>query len=237
MTTMFGIHGSCVTRDTFAHVGLEDKLGFYQARTSLCTKGPPRSIFQLDWVERLSSAFQRRMVMQDLRRTPLELNDVDVVIFDLIDERFNIHHVDGQLLTASKQFLDAGGQAALNSEIAFPTGSEEHYRSFQRGCEYMRDHLLTSNMEIYFHDARWAMTYRSNGSILEFDKPGVIAGSNRRLERMSEIFIEVMEPHRILKPSDSLVVGDEAHRWGKASFHYVPEYYDEIWSQITQSSA
>jgi hypothetical protein len=124
------------------------------------------------------------MVMQDLRRTPLELNDVDVVIFDLIDERFNIHHVDGQLLTASKQFLDAGGQAALNSEIAFPMGSEEHYRSFQRGCEYMQDH-----------------------------------------------------PHRILKPSDSLVVGDEAHRWGKASFHYVPEYYDEIWSQITQSSA
>ena len=70
-------------------------------------------------------------------------------------------------------------------------------------------------MEIYFHDARWAMTYRSNGSILEFEKPGVIAGSNRRLERMSEIFIEVMEPHRILRPSDSLVVGDEAHRWEK----------------------
>lgn len=237
MTTTFGIHGSCVTRDTFAHVGMEDRLGFYQARTSLCTKGPPRSMFQLDWVERLSSAFQRRMVMQDLRRTPLEVNDVDVLIFDLIDERFNIHHAGGQLLTASKQFLDAGGQTALNSEIAFLTGSEEHYRSFRRGCEYMREKVLSSNIEIYFHDARWAMTYRSSGLILGFEKPGVIAGSNRRLERMSEIFIEVMKPHRILKASDSLVVGDEAHRWGKASYHYVPEYYDEIWSQITQSSA
>ena len=38
----FGIHGSCVTRDMFGFLGKEEFLGFYQARSSLSTKGPHR---------------------------------------------------------------------------------------------------------------------------------------------------------------------------------------------------
>lgn len=236
MTLRFGIHGSCVTRDIFAHVGEDEKLEFYQARTSLCTKGPTRGMLNLEWIQNLSDVWEQRMVAQDLERTPLDLYSIDVLIFDLIDERFNIHHVDGELMTASKQFLDSGGQGMLNSEMAFPIGSEERYESFRKGCAFMQDLLQDTDVKVFFHDARWAASYVSGDGIHDFEKQGAIAGSNKRLTRMSEMFIQVIKPERILCAPEDLILGDAGHRWGKASFHYVSEYYDCIWSQIMEPS-
>jgi hypothetical protein len=36
----------------------------------------------------------------------------------------------------------------------------------------------------------------------------------------------------VVKAPDSLVFSDPDHVWGLSPFHYVPDYYAEIWRQL-----
>jgi hypothetical protein len=234
----FGIHGSCVTRDMFAILGIEEKISHYQARSSLCTKGPERNFFDLSWVESLSSAFQRRMVKWDLTRPILPYNEFDFLIIDLIDERFDVLFQGDELITNSKQFKDAGGHKAMDVKVAFSANSDERFDAFRRGCEYLATEANQNEMPIIFHDARWASEFLdTNGVRIPFQNQGAVIGTNRRLDRMSSIVTEVLKPHIILKPKPELLIGDSNHRWGAASFHYIPEYYRDIWRKLGDAVA
>ena len=229
----FGIHGSCVTRDMFAILGIEEKISHYQARSSLCTKGPERNLFDLSWVESLSSAFQRRMVKWDLTRPILPYNEFDFLIIDLIDERFDVLFQGDELITNSKQFEDAGGHKAMDVKVAFSANSDERFAAFRRGCEYLAAETKQNQMPVIFHDARWASEFLDqHGNVIAFQNQGAVIGTNRRLERMSQIVTDVLEPHIILESEPELLLGDSNHRWGPASFHYIPEYYQDIWRKL-----
>ena len=236
MPITFGIHGSCVTRDMFAVLGIEEKISHYQARSSLCTKGPERNCFDISWVESLSSAFQRRMVKWDITRPILPYKEFDFLIIDLIDERFDVLLQGDQLITNSKQFEDAGGHQAMNVKVAFSANSDERFAAFARGCAYLASETRQNEMPIIFHDARWASDFIDpNGVRIPFPNQGAVIGTNRRLDRMSRIVTEVLKPHIILKPEPELMIGDSNHRWGAASYHYIPQYYVDIWSKLEGS--
>lgn len=235
MTPTFGIHGSCVTRDMFAFLGKESLIGFYQARSSICTKGPERDVIDSSWVDSLESQFQRRMVRWDLQRGEMALDTVDFLIVDLIDERFDVFQYEGELLTGSKQFLDAGGADVLKTQIAFHPNSEERLAAFAKGCEYLGGLAEEHKVPILFHNSKWATHYRDgNGQLFEFENQGLVAGSNRRLTRMSEVVRSVLKPVLEINIEEQLVVGDTEHTWGVSPYHYIPEYYQRMWSILSQ---
>jgi hypothetical protein len=238
MPITFGIHGSCVTRDMFAVLGIEEKISHYQARSSLCTKGPERHCFDLSWVESLSSAFQRRMVKWDLTRPTLPYKEFNFLIIDLIDERFDVLLQGDELITNSKQFEDAGGHQAMDVKLAFSANSDERFAAFARGCAYLAVATAQNEIPIIFHDARWASDFLdSNGTRIPFQNQGAVIGTNRRLDRMSSIVTDVLKPQIILKPELELMVGDSNHRWGAASYHYIPKYYEDIWAKLEAAVA
>jgi hypothetical protein len=231
----FGIHGSCVTRDMFAVLRKESLIGFYQARSSICTKGPARDVIDSSWVDSLESQFQRRMVRWDLQRNVLPLSSVDALIIDLIDERFDVLRCGRELLTGSKQFLDAGGTKMLETEIAFHQNSEERLAAFAKGCEYIGAIARDHEVPILFHNSRWAKHYRNtNGQLLEFENQGLIAGSNRRLSRMSEVVRSVLNPVLEINIEEQFLVGDTQHTWGVSPYHFVPEYYHKMWDILSE---
>jgi hypothetical protein len=63
------------------------------------------------------------------------------------------------------------------------------------------------------------------------DRPAEIAAYNAQLSAYEAIFQSVMPPMARVTASDRRLA-DTAHRWGLSAFHYVPEYYAEIRSQL-----
>ena len=232
MTSMkFGIHGSCVTRDMFAFLGKEESLGFYQARSSLCTKGPHRKNIDTTWVNKLSSPFQRRMVDWDVSRRPLMLSKVDAVIVDLIDERFPVFETDMGLVTGSKQFQDAGGVELFGLRRAIDPGYRHH--AFSEGCEFLRLQAEAADTPILFHQSHWATKFvDESGNVVPFENQDAISDANTELRNLNKIVYDVLKPSAVLQVSDKHILGDSAHRWGAASFHYVKSYYEELWKKV-----
>ena len=219
----------------FSLLNLEENISFYQARSSICTKGSQRDFIDTEWVEKLDSSFQRRMVKWDLKRIPIPFKEIDVLIIDLIDERFNVLNFKETLITGSIQYFQAGGGEIMTEEIAFNPGSGAHLEAFRQGCRVLARWVDEHRVPVFFHQARWAEKYIENDSIFQFEKQGLIAASNRRLAMMDEIVINELSPVCILQSKPELILGDASHRWGAANFHYIPEYYLDIWNQIKQA--
>jgi hypothetical protein len=36
----------------------------------------------------------------------------------------------------------------------------------------------------------------------------------------------------VVKAPDSLILSDPDHIWGVSPFHYIPDYYAEVWRQL-----
>jgi hypothetical protein len=54
---------------------------------------------------------------------------------------------------------------------------------------------------------------------------------NALLTRYEAAFIALMPAlSRVAAPAQRLA--DDAHQWGVSPFHYVPDYYAEIWRQL-----
>ncbi len=98
--------GSCITRDTWSIQKLQLPKGFvFFARTSLASLfTPPRSLQR----ERLKSEWQEQMVEAECRKTALatiEAARPDLLLFDLIDERFDLLAVDETILNYSQEIM------------------------------------------------------------------------------------------------------------------------------------
>src|SRR5262245_35612735 len=117
------IFGSCVSRDIFNYPWAKTQLALvdYYARSSIASLGA-RTIEMPSSVQNISSKFQRRMVERDIRKD--FLNDLtrlqfDVLLIDLIDERFNLYvEPDGGACTLSSELVSSG----------FPKDSERGVR-------------------------------------------------------------------------------------------------------------
>ena len=227
----FGIHGSCVTRDMFGFLGKEEFLGFYQARSSLSTKGPHRKDIDTTWVNRLRSPFQRRMVDWDVSRRPLTLSKIDAMFVDLIDERFPVFETDIGLVTGSKQFKDAGGVELFGVQRAIDP--EYRHHAFSQGCKFLRLQAEANNIPILFHESSWATEFvDESGNVKAFENQDAISDANEELRELNEIVYDVLKPSAVLQVSEEHILGDSAHRWGAASFHYVKSYYEELWKKV-----
>lgn len=109
------IFGSCVSRDIFSIVDdcRDLVLAGYYARCSLA------SLAANPWVDAavlqsIESPFQRKMVRADMDKSFIRfLGDAkfDVLLFDFIDERFNLQRMkNGALVTLSNEYLSAASR-------------------------------------------------------------------------------------------------------------------------------
>ncbi len=221
------IHGSCVSRDLaeFHDYSVTN----YQARSSICTKGTVASEYDSKYLASISSKFQRRMVEWDLSKRNFRTHESDFIILDLIDERFDIYFDGVSCVTRSQAFHQSGVLRSLNEDFQrVERGTELYFELFRNGLEKFRSCL---DKPLVFHDARWATHYQEGTKRVKFETQQQIYFENNLLEDLSKIVREEIFPALIVEKPE-LCIGDAGHKWGPASFHFIPEYYREIDNQI-----
>lgn len=228
------VYGSCVARDT-VEAAAEGQMSIqvYVARQSLLSAGSDASgHFPAD--APIDSAFQRRMMVSDFAgdlRTHLEAvaGDVDVLLWDLVDERHGVHeYPDGTVVTRSIDLVSVPeALAAVEDARHIPFGSDEHFSRWTERADAfiasLEEHALLARTVVL--QVPWALI-----TVAGEPTPWSMGVPAREANESYRRYYQHLRDHglRILELQPLAVLADPEHRWGLAAFHYTPEVYQEI---------
>ena len=232
MKLKIGIWGSCVTRDIFSELDIDQYVGDYRARTSLHSffEDPIRKD-QMPNLDVITSPFQRRMVEADFRKKDLNLLNCEYLIIDFIDERFDIVDFENSKVTLSNELSKVIDQIG-DVEVSFKRGSVEDLSNWRLSCEKFSKRFV--GVKTILHSSRFATHKLVNSSLEANDKQNMILKMNELLLKYEQIFIEEVSPVLIIKVNQYKIVSNVNHRWGVAPFHYILPYYKEAYEQLEQ---
>ena len=247
------IVGSCITRDLWRFrgetAGQADPPLLYISRTSL------PSLFATP-LERFRPAVRppaalraqpHRALVADLQKTALASLVAFCpthLIFDFIDERFDLLSAGRTLITHSWE-LEASGyldRPPLRRARSIPRLSIAAERLWLDGAAEMAAFVRATPLAgatLILHSARWASQRRgSDGrtrAVTDVEilpgRPARVADHNALLARYEAAFAALMPPMVRLEAPDHRFA-DDSHQWGPSPFHYTPDYYAAIWRQL-----
>jgi hypothetical protein len=237
-----GIWGSCVTRDTFEIGGSFNGPLAYHARSSWVSQAtsaeeqPPVSI-------PTGAGFADRMVREDLEKSVLSqlaTKNPDVVVIDLIDERFDLVSVGGAYYSMNDYYerleLEPSMREASEDVLAFRDDARD--KAFAEAVRQLVPQWLEALPETRFVLHLAWYTARSADPERPFyaSAPTAVAWCNERLAHHYRCLIEAFggRLHVVEADRERFLVADPEHRWGLAHYHYVPDYYAEILTQILE---
>jgi hypothetical protein len=248
------IVGSCISRDVWRFQGVTVTDLLYISRTSLPSLfATPLAGFRP--AARPPKALKpqpHRALVADLTKTALATLVAfrpTHLIFDFIDERFDLLSAGGSLATLSWELAASGylKQPALRGARTIPRLSPACDRLWMDAAAEMAAFVAAtplSEARLILHSARWAERSRTGAGrtaaltgaeVL----PGVAAdieAHNALLARYEAAFEAVMPPMARVEAPDHRLA-DAAHQWGLSPFHYVPAYYREVWRQLAELGA
>lgn len=234
----FVIFGSCVTRDVFE---LVDKaacvLVRYFARSSLGSAYAEGKVEDVD-VGGIASAFQRGVVCADLNkefRGFLDSGDFDCLIYDPIDERFDLLLLEGErvctLSNELKQVYEGKGGVGGRR---LKSGSEEFYARWENGWSAFIAQLdsLGKRAALRINKVFWAeRTAAGDDFRPSYDAAGIRI-ANEFLGRIYSRMLRDIPQEQFFEFPQELMVGASEHKWGKSPFHYVEAYYSGLASVL-----
>jgi hypothetical protein len=225
-----GIFGSCVTRDLFEDPGLRPALARYASRSSLISAVAAPVALAPESV-RLDSAFQRRCVVEDFRKSFLaELagDRLDWLVVDLIDERFDVLRTPGSFVTRSSAYSSAGLEAEHDFDrVRRLTGEaaaliETAARTFAE-----RVTAVLPADRVIVHRARWMTRYRgADGAVREFpaERTDFAHQHNAALDHAYDVLERELGGRAATISLNGGHVADAQHRWGLEPYHYEAGY-------------
>jgi hypothetical protein len=247
--TRIAILGSCITRDLWPIRGDGAEALTYVSRTALPSllaapvagfrpaQSPPGDLRR----------HEHNALVADLQKTALRRlveSRPTHLIFDLIDERFDLLAVGDGLAVRSAELTRSGylAQGAFRAARRIPRLSAAAERLWlSAAAEFAALVRATplSDARLILHAARWANEQRlADGTTAPIRNVELLAGEpveiapyNDLLARQEAAFEALMPPMaRVEAPA--LRLADPGHAWGLSPFHYIPEYYDEIRRQL-----
>lgn len=243
------IVGSCITRDLWPIRGGGAERLLYVSRTSLPSLfSPPIAGFRPSRsLPGDLHQHEHNALLADLQKTALGrlvAFQPTHLIFDFIDERFDLVSAREGLATYSAELARSGylAKGVFRGARDVPrlsdacdrlwTEAAGAFAALVRGTELRRAVPI-------LHSARWATHQRTGGGDLApirdveilTGRSADIDAYNQLLGRQEAAFLKLMPPmHGI--DAGAFRLADPAHRWGLSPFHYVPEYYDEVRRQL-----
>jgi hypothetical protein len=243
------IIGSCISRDLWRFRGGSVSNLLYISRTSLPSlfatplpgfrpKAAPPAGLKGQPHRALVTDVTKSALPEVLAFSPTH------VIFDFIDERFDLLSAGGTLVTHSWELARSGylKQPAFKGARQVPRLSAACERLWLEAAAELAAFVRATPLAeatLILHSARWAEQRRTangrtaamSGVEILAGQPADIAAHNQLLARYEAAFEAVMpQMHRIEAPAHRLA--DDAHIWGLSPFHSVPAYYGEIWRQL-----
>lgn len=225
-TTNLLVYGSCVSRDVVPFLGEGWTLLRYVARQSLVSAmsapvAPPAQ-------PALDSAFQRRMVTEDLTSAAPGLlrahaEEIDVLVLDLVDERLGVMALpDGGYVTRSQELLASGLLEHLGGrEVVF--GTDEHFELWRDAADRFVGLLEETSLAARTVVVEGTFAARTDGG----------GSANRWRDEPAEVWNARYERYHAVLRGAGLrtytvgadAVASTAHRWGPAAYHYADGAY------------
>jgi hypothetical protein len=171
------------------------------------------------------------MVERDIRKD--FLNDLaglqfDVLLLDLIDERFNLYvEPKGRACTLSSELLSSGFPVDSDGGSRISTGSEEFWRLWEAGWETFVNKLrgLGALDRLLVNQVFWSSRTENGGNFEPHYSSRHIDSANQFLDRMYQRISADIPSEQFLQFDQGLMTGSIAHTWGISPFHYVDGYY------------
>ena len=246
------ILGSCVTRDLWRMTGAAADDLLYISRTRLPSLFAPRlqGLVLYDGPPPGLRPNPAQALRADLTKTALARLAAfrpDVVILDYIDERFDLLVGAGGVVTASWELETSGWDALLPMEALrrLDALGDADVTLWRRGLDALATLFAPggalSGARVVLHEAAWADAMRTSSGRLEALDPDLEitpgrrasrVAHNARLARMHAATRATLPGLEVVKALDSLIVSDPDHVWGLSPFHYIPDYYAEVWRQL-----
>lgn len=220
------IFGSCVSRD-FLDISSANnfKLVDYYARSSFASIGA-KPILDEKLLSKIESKWQRSMVARDLEKNVfngLSKANYDVILVDLIDERFNLAKIRGSLCTISTEYKK---HQDVNSYKKIAFDSEEKFESWRRGFDKFIDMLKSIDAvdKLRVNKVYWADRIDGGEGFSEELSP-YAQRNNNMLERMYDYIGSYININQFLNYPRNVLVAARSHKWGVQPFHYVDDFY------------
>ena len=236
------ILGSCVSRDVLDYHATEKrdlKLVDYYARSSMASLAAiPFQMPLPACLNKIKSAFQLRMVQRDMQKTffeDLKTAEFDILLLDLIDERFNLWLDSlGTICTLSSELVQTGFLSQHSAGREIVSGSEEFWKLWETGWSIFVGNLATLGLinRLRINKVFWCPSTQRGRDFSSFYSRNRIATANELLERMYRRIERDIPQRQLLTFDQNQLQAADSHKWGISPFHYVNEYYVEARRQL-----
>jgi hypothetical protein len=179
--------------------------------------------------------------MADFNKTVLpELygSKPDVVIFDFIDERYDLLRSGESYVTMTEPLEDSGFPGNLKQAFEhIPRRSQKATTLWREGAVCITSQIRRNlpSVCLVLHRAWWATEYVQGECVASFS-----ANERRESERMNEqlqdyydYFEQNVIDLRTVEVRDFRLASAQ-HRWGLAPYHYEQAYYTDVLAQILE---
>lgn len=247
--------GSCITRDLWPAQDQAPPGLLYVSRTSLpsIVSPPPAGVVTSEEPPNGLKPNPHAAVVADLRKLALDrlvAHRPTYLIFDFIDERFDLLAVDEAAITHSWELEVSGylAQPALSHARPIPRLSDACENLWRASLGALAARIAATPLQeatLVLHAAQWAESWRDlTGALAPLPdeteiwtgRPTSRAAHNALLARYQAAFLEVFPQAKVVSAPDRRIA-DEGHRWGLSPFHYVEDYYAEIRRQLAALGA
>ncbi|HYD70451.1 DUF6270 domain-containing protein [Azospirillum sp.] len=244
--------GSCITQQALAAADIHrvDRVADY-ARASIASLTPPPScpVLPLSILDGLGlpPGVHHWLAAELAKTIPGALADArpDVLILDLIEERFDLLVLDSGLIINESLDFATSGLAALPPFAGARRVlrlSDEAWALWEAGLERLRRHVAETPLadaRIVLHRAVWASQMRTpagceplpDETFIMLGRSGSRAAHNALLARCHDRFLQAFPTAAVVEAPPDACLADPDHRWGLSPFHYVPAYYEAIAAQ------
>ncbi|QOL24415.1 hypothetical protein LP316_08535 [Thalassotalea sp. LPB0316] len=239
MVKSLAILGSCVSRDAYELVKGLARLDFYAARSSLASiyGGSSLNISEVDLEIPGKGKFEIRMLSYDINKYSKRLileSDTQYIMYDGIDERFDLLEVGNTLITRSNYLVNTDFGKSLESSKIIKRNSPDILSIWKSAADkFCHD---VADKKVIIHKALWSTSYKNHDSneVIEFDdeERRMAEQQNLILNDYYDYLESKLDNAFVIDVPKELVYSDYAHKWGRDFFHYGQEYYDYVAKEL-----
>jgi hypothetical protein len=229
------ILGSCVTRDAFGFFPQDDvEITVFVARTSFISLYSPPLPITLEKADITAETnFERNCIHADLFKTNLprlQAASFDYLLLDLMEERHNLIKCGDTYILDTLPLRESGVIERLPPFVLIDRLKSATTKLWDESAARFVGFLHAQGISaerVILHESGFARRYRIGEEDTDFtefeahsyDKYGAL------LHRYHMHFAAALPGLHRIAIEPELLVGNGAHKWGRAPFHYIDAYY------------
>ena len=217
------ILGSCVSRDPFEFAdGRDFNIAAYFARSSFASLDSKPFVDERI-LANIESKFQKRVVKADMDKSvfhELKERAYDLLLIDLIDERFGLSLSKESVHTVSSEYKKALYKP--NDYKIIRSFTSEKRELWLKGLTKIKSFLEANSLDtkLVINKVYWSLNSGNSQRVSCLYSEEFVCSVNHELEWMYQSISRLLPRSRFIEYRPNELEIDEEHKWGMQPFHY-----------------